>query len=121
MKNLETELQTRKTKIDVQLKEQGWDFENHLQVVEEVDTKQSDFNARNYLTDNQTYGKSGEHAYADYLLLDRNGDPLAIIEVKKTSRDPIAGQKQVEDYADDKLCTLTAFCTLTSILNKPDF
>ena len=35
----------------------------------------------------ETFVNNEEKAYADYLLLDSNGDPLAIVEVKKTSRD----------------------------------
>jgi type I restriction enzyme R subunit len=43
-----SEFQTRKQKIDVLLKEQGWNVANRNQVIVEVDTKQSDFIARNY-------------------------------------------------------------------------
>lgn len=43
-----------------------------------------------------------ESKYVDYLLLDRFGAPIAIIEAKRTSRDPIlAAQKQAEEYAND--------------------
>ena len=37
------EFQTRKLKIDVLLKEQGWDVGDRSKVVLGVDTKQSDF------------------------------------------------------------------------------
>ena len=37
------EFQTRKQKIDIFLKEQGWDVGDRSKVVLEVDTKQSDF------------------------------------------------------------------------------
>src|SRR5437016_6309545 len=96
-----TEWQTRKGKIDVLLKEAGWDPKDRPKVVQEVDTKQSDFKARRYKTFNEIHGAPGAHAYADYVLLDKIGEPLAVLEAKKTSKDPILGQKQAEDYADD--------------------
>lgn len=96
-----TEWETRKGKIDVLLKEAGWEPKDRTRVVQEVDTKQSDFKARRYKIFSETHGTPGEHAYADYVLLDANGEPLAVLEAKKTSKDPIIGQKQAEDYADD--------------------
>ncbi|XHC10695.1 DEAD/DEAH box helicase family protein [Labrenzia sp. ac12] len=38
--------------------------------------------------------------YADYVLWDDNGLPLAVIEAKKTSVDPNVGRKQAQLYAD---------------------
>lgn len=38
--------------------------------------------------------------YADYVLWDDNGLPLAVIEAKKTSVDPEIGRKQAASYAD---------------------
>lgn len=40
------EFQTRKQKIDVLLKEQGWDISDRSRVILEVDTKQSNFKNR---------------------------------------------------------------------------
>jgi len=97
------ELQTRKTKIDVYLKEQGWDVEDTSKVRVEIDTKQSDFKNRKYLPVDETFKNDLESTYADYLLLDSKGDPLAIIEAKRTSKDPIIGKKQAELYAEDIL------------------
>ena len=96
-----SEWKTRKALVDVLLREAGWDTKDRTKVIEEVDTKQSDFRARRYKTASGTLRTFGEHAYADYLLLDDNGEALAVIEVRKTSKDPIIGQKQAEDYADD--------------------
>lgn len=96
-----SEWRTRKEKIDALLKQAGWDVRDRTQVVFEVDTKQSDFKTRNYRTVSETLREEGEHAYADYLLLDNSGEAFAIIEAKGTSKDPILGQKQAEGYADD--------------------
>jgi type I restriction enzyme, R subunit len=38
--------------------------------------------------------------YADYVLWDDNGDPIAVIEAKKTSVDPERGRHQAKLYAD---------------------
>ena len=38
--------------------------------------------------------------YADYVLWDDNGKPLAVIEAKRTTKDARDGQAQAKDYAD---------------------
>ena len=95
------ELQTWLHKIDVALEESGWKVKNRAMVIEELDTKQSNFKRKKYLVYRDTFENEGESKYADYLLLDSNGDPLAVIEAKRTSKDPIAGQKQAEEYVSD--------------------
>jgi len=95
------EFQTRKLKIDVLLQEQGWDVGDRSKIVLEVDTKQSDFKKQDYMQVNETRRNDSESKYADYLLLDGTGKPLAIIEAKRTAKDPLSGQKQAEEYADD--------------------
>ncbi|CAG0964348.1 MAG: type I restriction-modification system restriction subunit [Candidatus Methanoperedens nitroreducens] len=96
------EFLTRKQRIDVILKEQGWIVGDRGKIIVEVDTKQSDFRAQNYKTVSETMKNDMESKYVDYLLLDRFGAPIAIIEAKRTSRDPIlAAQKQAQEYAND--------------------
>jgi type I restriction enzyme R subunit len=46
-----------------------------------------------------SYGKSPQR-FADYVLLGRNGKPLAVIEAKRTSRDALAGKRQAAEYAN---------------------
>jgi len=96
-----SEYKTRRDKIDVLLEKSGWDTEDRTKVIEEVDTKQSDFTYGKYKTMSQTLKSPEEKAYADYLLLDSKGLPLAIIEAKRTSKDPILGQRQAEGYIAD--------------------
>ena len=67
----------------------------------EIDTKQSKFKDQKYLEVSETFKNDLESKYADYLLLDSKGDPLAIIEAKRTTKDPIVGKKQAEQYAED--------------------
>lgn len=38
--------------------------------------------------------------FADYALLDRGGQPIAIVEAKRSSRSPLEGERQAADYAD---------------------
>ena len=73
-----SEYQTRKTKIDELLKQSGWDVKDRTKIYEEVDTKQSDFTSGKYKTMAQTLKNPEDSAYADYLLLDSNGLPLAV-------------------------------------------
>jgi len=95
------EFETRRQKIDVLLKEQGWDVDERSKVILEVDTKQSNFRAQNYKTVGETLKNDLDSKYADYLLLDGMGAPIAVVEAKRTSKDPILGRKQAEEYADD--------------------
>jgi len=95
------EWKTRLEKIDVQLEKAGWIVKDKSKVWIEVDTKQSNFKNRNYKVVSDTLKNDLESKYADYLLLDSNGDPLAIVEAKRTTKDPVIGQKQAEQYAMD--------------------
>ena len=95
------ELRTRLEMIDVLLAEQGWVVSDRSHVLTEIDTKQSDFARKDYKTVSETLKNDLESKYADYLLLDSFGAPLAIVEAKRTSKDPHLGQKQAEMYADD--------------------
>ena len=88
------EFQTRRQKIDVLLKEQGWIVGDRSIIITEVDTKQSDFCTHDYKRVSDTLQNDLESKYVDYLLLDGVGSPIAIIEAKRTSKDPlISAQK----------------------------
>jgi type I restriction enzyme R subunit len=99
----DSEYKTRIDKVDVLLKKAGWDVKDPTKVYVEIDTKQSDFVKRIYKTRKETLHDPNivEKAYADYLLLDAIGAPLVVIEVKRTIKDPIIGQRQAEGYAND--------------------
>ena len=83
-----SEFQTRKIYIDVDLKEMGWQFTGSQADVWEE-----------YEVDGMA-GIPGQKGYADYVLFDRDGLPLAVIEAKRTSSDPNKGRKQAVLYAD---------------------
>lgn len=79
-----SEYETRKRYIDVELKLAGWEFEKNI--VEEEPLKGMPNN-------------TGE-GFADYVLYGKNGKPLAVVEAKRTSKDPKIGSQQVKLYAD---------------------
>jgi len=79
-----SEFKTRKKYIDVELKLMGWVFGDDVQ--EEV----------------ELYGMPNPEGkgYADYVLYGRDGLPQAVIEAKRTSKDPKTGTQQAKLYAD---------------------
>src|SRR3989344_1842204 len=96
------EFRTRKELIDKSLNLVGWDINNKSQIIVEVDTKQSNFNTNQYKFVSETLKNDLESKYADYILLDDKDSPLAIIEAKRTSKDPfLTASTQAEEYAKD--------------------
>lgn len=83
-----SEYQTRKRYIDLDMKMYGWIFSGTGQNVSE-EFEISDMNA-----------VLGQKGYVDYVLWGENGLPLAIVEAKRTSKDPNNGKKQAMLYAD---------------------
>lgn len=85
---LTSEHQTRLVLIDLLLKEAGWDnLREHKEIEYEL--------VGMPLTTNPS-GKG----YADYVLWDDNGKPLAVIEAKSTLHDARKGKHQASLYAD---------------------
>ena len=79
-----SEYETRKKYIDVDLKLAGWSFGSDIG--EEIEVKGMPNNT--------------ELGYVDYVLYGENGKPLAVVEAKRTSKDPKVGQQQAKLYAD---------------------
>ncbi len=79
-----SEFQTRKRYIDIDLKLLGWQFGEDVK--EEVP-----------LTGMPNYVGEG---FADYVLYGRDMLPLAVVEAKRTSKDPRIGAEQAKLYAD---------------------
>ncbi len=90
------EFKTRKEIIDPQLRNQGWDFRY---IKEEVNATKSDIKRGNYVLFNGTVER-GE-IYIDYLLLNDDNTPLAIIEAKRYDVDPEKGRIQARTYAKE--------------------
>lgn len=83
-----SEFKTRKIYIDVDLKELGWQFTGVDADVQEE-----------YEVDGMA-GVTGQQGFVDYVLFGKDGLPLALIEAKRTSKDPNVGRKQAVLYAD---------------------
>jgi len=92
-----SENQTRKKIIDGFLETAGWLLKDRSKVIEEFEISGTGISTSRLAQKTSEFNPSG---FSDYLLLDRAKDPLAIIEAKRTSRDPVAGIQQAEDYAD---------------------
>lgn len=83
-----SEFETRKRYIDVDMKQMGWKFDGaDADVREEYPAEDM----------NDTKGRMG---YIDYVLFGRDGLPLAVVEAKRTSKDPNSGRRQAMLYAD---------------------
>jgi type I restriction enzyme, R subunit len=79
-----SEAETRRYLIDVELRRAGWPLDQ---------------------PNDQEYEVTGMPnvpgiGYADYVLWGKDGLPLAVVEAKKTTVDPQAGQQQAKLYAD---------------------
>ena len=87
------EAQTRKELIDKQLTEAGWNLNDQTQVVIEFDIN---VELPDGVSEPQTPYQG--HQFSDYVLLGKNGKPLAVIEAKKTSKDAGLGREQAKQY-----------------------
>lgn len=83
-----SEFATRKKYIDVDLKLLGWVFKGKGQdCIEEYPI-------------HDMMGIDGQSGFIDYVLMGKDGSPLAVIEAKRTSKDPNVGRQQCKLYAD---------------------
>jgi type I restriction enzyme R subunit len=89
-----TESQTRKDIIDIQLKCAGWNVEDRTRVIEEFEI---DIDSSSKVK--EPASPYTGHQYSDYVLLGKEGKPLAVVEAKRTSKDPELGREQAKQYA----------------------
>lgn len=89
---MKNEKLTRKEIIDNRLKKAGWNVTDRTQVVEEF----------NIIVDKTLIQEAptpyAGHQYSDYVLLGKDGKPLAVVEAKKTSVDASIGREQAKQY-----------------------
>jgi len=103
---------TRTEMIDKQLASAGWDVKNPTQVVQEFDIIVDKARATN-----QTLSPYEGHQFSDYVLLGKNGKPLAVVEAKKSSKDAALGREQAKQYCyniQKQLGGELAFCFYTN-------
>ena len=92
-----SEKETREREINPLLEKVGWNF---AYVKEEVNSVKSDFKAKKYEHFSGEVEK-GVDKFIDYVLLDEDNSPLAIIEAKRFSEDEQKGHIQARTYAKD--------------------
>ncbi len=90
-----SEAQTRQKIIDQHLKLSGWEVKNPTHVTEELDIW---VGLPAGVAEPQTPYQG--HLFADYVLLGKDGKPLAVVEAKKTSVDAEIGKEQARNYAE---------------------
>ncbi len=87
-----SEAETRKLYIDEMLREAGWDIS---------DTEGAIVSGKACVEiEVQGMPNATGKGYVDYVLFDTDGMPLAVVEAKKTTVDPVVGKAQAELYAD---------------------
>jgi type I restriction enzyme R subunit len=88
-----SEKQTRADLIDLKLLHSGWDVRNPTSVVQEFDITVS-------LPDGVAEPRHAfeGHQFSDYVLLGKDGKPLAVVEAKRTSKDAAIGREQAKQY-----------------------
>lgn len=87
-----SELTTRKLYIDLYLREAGWDIPDAENVAQP--------SKAGIEIEVQGMPNPTGLGYCDYVLYGRDGKPLAIVEVKKTSVSPEKGRHQVDLYGE---------------------
>ncbi|MBA2392177.1 MAG: DEAD/DEAH box helicase family protein [Ktedonobacteraceae bacterium] len=95
---MSTEAEIRQRFIDKRLAEAGWSREKGNLATELSLRKKS----IHVYESGEKYSvrSSKEQRFADYVLLDEHGDPLAIVEAKRESRSPLEGMEQAAEYAE---------------------
>ena len=87
---MKNEKLTRKEIIDYRLKKAEWNVTDRTQVIEEFDIHLS--------VGKEPATPYEGHQYSDYVLLGKDGKPLAVVEAKKTSVDAALGREQAKQY-----------------------
>ena len=90
---MKNEQQTRVELIDKLLLQAGWNVNDPAQVVEEFDIL---VGLPEGVQEPRTPYEG--HQFSDYVLLGRDGRPIAVVEAKKTSRDAAIGREQAKQY-----------------------
>lgn len=89
------EAKTRKEIIDKRLLAAGWNVSDFTQVVLEYDIVVNSQMVSEAMTSYSGY------QFSDYVLLAKDGKPLAVIEAKKTSVDAAIGREQAKQYCEN--------------------
>ncbi len=89
---MKNEKLTRKEIIDNRLKQAGWNVADRTQVIEEFF-----ISVENNVVSEPASSYNSE--FSDYVLLGKDGKPLAVVEAKKSSVDARIGEEQAKQYS----------------------
>jgi type I restriction enzyme R subunit len=95
---MSTEAITRKEIIDICLRAAGWNVADRTQVIEEFFVPARDDHGNQ--TDDSN-NRSGAREFSDYVLLGKNGKPIAVVEAKKSSTNAEIGREQAKQYCQN--------------------
>lgn len=107
-----TEAQTRSELIDKLLAQSGWNVGDPTQIIEEFDISTS---LPHGVAEPRTPYEG--HQFSDYVLLGKDGKPLAVVEAKKTSKNAALGREQAKQYCHNiqrQLGSELPFCFYTN-------
>jgi len=104
---MNTSEQDARIKINELLKNSNWDLNDKFQVRTEVIISYPDSVNEKYHTENEKYQTDSQYmitdnsktGFADYVLYNSSGKPLAVIEAKKEAFEPYRAKQQVLPYA----------------------
>ncbi|HET8912570.1 MAG TPA: DEAD/DEAH box helicase family protein, partial [Ktedonobacteraceae bacterium] len=94
------EKEIRQELIDGILREAGWSVENGNLITEFYFPRSSDLQIKEQ--QNAYPPSKAKRRFADYVMLDKDRQPIAVLEAKSDENDksPLDGLEQVEEYAD---------------------
>jgi type I restriction enzyme R subunit len=90
---MSSESATRKEIIDLRLNHAGWDVSDRTLVLEEFF-----ISSKGSVPVQEGPGSYGSREFGDYVLLGKNGKPLAVVEAKQSSKDAEVGREQAKQY-----------------------
>src|SRR4051794_15716496 len=98
-----TESATRKGIIDLRLREAGWDVADRTQGIEEVFLPPvgEGTSTASAVVVHENLPPNGFKEFSDYVLLGKNGKPLAVVEAKKASTNAELGREQAKQYCQN--------------------
>ena len=90
---MSSESSTRQEIIDLRLKDAGWDVSDPTQVIEEFFVS-----ATSGFVVKEEPIRYDAREFSDYVLLSKNGKPLAVVEAKKSTTHAEIGREQAKQY-----------------------
>jgi type I restriction enzyme R subunit len=88
-----SEAQTRAELVDIKLGKSGWKINDPTQVIKEFEILTPH---PEEVAEPSTRYES--HQFSDYVLLGKDGRPLAVVEAKRSSKDAAIGREQARQY-----------------------